>query len=115
MPPVHMCSLIKVSAVASSLVTMSIRDMLEALLTGEWDPKVLADLARGRMKAKHGALVEVLAGRFHDHHAELARMRSGPMPSPASMRSPASAFTAPRSSSPRSACLTGSGGYGRTG
>ena len=67
-------SLIKVSAVASSLDTMSVRDMLEALIAGERDPKVLAGLARGRMKAKHGALVEALTGRFDDHHAELARM-----------------------------------------
>jgi transposase len=67
-------SLIKVSAVASSLDTMSVRDMLEALIAGERDPEVLAGLARGRMKAKHRALVEALTGRFDDHHGELARM-----------------------------------------
>ena len=67
-------SLIKVSAVASSLDTLSVRDMLEALIAGERDPKVLAGLARGRMKAKHAALIEALTGRFDDHHAELARM-----------------------------------------
>jgi transposase len=67
-------SLIKVSAVASSLDTMSVRDMLEALIAGERDPKVLAGLARGRMKAKHAALIEALTGRFDDHHAELARI-----------------------------------------
>ena len=44
----------------------------EPVLAGERDPKVLAGLARGRMKAKHGALVEALTGRFDDHHAELA-------------------------------------------
>jgi transposase len=67
-------SLIKVSAVASSLDTLSVRDMLEALIAGERDPTVLAGLARGRMKAKHAALIEALTGRFDDHHAELARM-----------------------------------------
>ena len=67
-------SLIKVSAVASSLDTLSARDMLEALIAGERDPKVLAGLARGRMKAKHAALIEALTGRFDGHHAELARM-----------------------------------------
>jgi transposase len=67
-------SLIKVSAVASSLDTLSVRDMLEALIAGERDPKVLAGLARGRMKAKHAALIEALTGRFDDHHGELARM-----------------------------------------
>ena len=67
-------SLIKVSAVASSLDTLSVRDMLEALIAGERDPKTLAGLARGRMKAKRAALIEALTGKFDDHHAELARM-----------------------------------------
>jgi transposase len=67
-------SLIKVSAVASSLGTLSVREMLEALIAGERDPKTLAGLARGRMKAKHAALIEALTGKFDDHHAELARM-----------------------------------------
>jgi transposase len=67
-------SLIKVSSVASTLDTVSTRDMLEALIGGERDPRRLADLARGRMRAKHAALVEALTGRFDDHHGELARM-----------------------------------------
>jgi transposase len=66
-------ALIKVSAVASSLDTVSVRDMIEALVAGERDPRTLAGLARGRMKVKHHALVEALTG-FDDHHAELARM-----------------------------------------
>jgi transposase len=67
-------ALIKVSAVASKLDTLSVRDMLEALIAGERDPQVLAGLARGRMKAKHDRLVQALTGKFDDHHAELARM-----------------------------------------
>jgi transposase len=67
-------ALIKVSAVASKLDTISVRDMIEALIAGERDPKVLAGLARGRMRVKHAALVEALTGRFCDHHAELARV-----------------------------------------
>jgi Transposase IS116/IS110/IS902 family./Transposase. len=67
-------ALIKVTSVASTIETMSVRDMLEALIAGERDPKVLARLARGRMKAKHAALVEALTGRFDDHHGELARI-----------------------------------------
>jgi transposase len=67
-------ALIKVSAVASSLAAKSVRDMLEALIRGERDPKILASLARGRMRAKHDRLVQALAGRFDDHHAELARL-----------------------------------------
>ncbi len=67
-------ALIKVSAVASSLTTVSARDMIEALIAGERDPKVLAGLARGRMRAKRAALIEALTGQFDDHHAELARV-----------------------------------------
>jgi transposase len=67
-------ALIKISAVASKIDTLSVRDMIEALIAGERDPRVLADLARGRMKAKRAALVEALTGQFDDHHAELARM-----------------------------------------
>ena len=48
--------------------------MIEALIAGERDPRVLAELARGRMRVKRAALVEALTGRFDDHHAELARM-----------------------------------------
>src|ERR671911_259406 len=67
-------ALIKVSSVASKLDTLSARDMIEALIAGERDPKVLAGLARGKLKAKHAVLAEALTGRFDDHHAELARM-----------------------------------------
>jgi transposase len=67
-------ALIKVSAVASTMTTKSVRDMLEALIGGERDPTVLASLARGRMRAKHDRLVQALTGKFDDHHAELARM-----------------------------------------
>ncbi|HLI44408.1 MAG TPA: transposase [Acidimicrobiales bacterium] len=48
--------------------------MLEALIAGERDPEVLADLALGKMRKKTAALREALTGRFDAHHAELARM-----------------------------------------
>ena len=67
-------ALIKVSPVASSLDTLSARDMIEALIAGERDPAVLAGLARGKMKANRAALIEALTGQFDDHHGELARM-----------------------------------------
>jgi transposase len=67
-------SLIKVSSVASTLDTLSTRDMIEALIAGHRDPHTLAALARGRMKAKHAELVEALTGAFDDHHGELARI-----------------------------------------
>jgi len=50
------------------------RAMLEALIEGERDPEVLAEMAKGHIRVKHAALVEALTGRFEDHHAELARI-----------------------------------------
>jgi transposase len=67
-------ALIKVSSVASKLDTLSVRDMLEALIAGQRDPRRLAELARGKMKAKRPALIEALTGQFDDHHAELTRI-----------------------------------------
>ncbi|QOC90854.1 IS110 family RNA-guided transposase [Micromonospora craniellae] len=67
-------ALIKVTTVASSLRTLSTRDMIEALIRGEHDPNTLAELARGRMRGKRTALIEALTGRFKEHHGELARI-----------------------------------------
>ena len=67
-------ALIKLSAVATDIMGVSGRAMIEALIAGQRDPTVLAGLARGRMKTKHSALVAALDGRFDDHHAELARL-----------------------------------------
>jgi transposase len=67
-------ALIKVSVVASKLDTLSVRDMIEALIAGQRDPRALAELARGKMRPKIPALVQALTGRFDDHHAELARI-----------------------------------------
>ena len=67
-------ALIKLSTVATDIMGVSGRDMVEALIAGQRDPKVLAELARGRMRGKRAALVQALTGRFNDHHAELARM-----------------------------------------
>ena len=47
---------IKLSAVASNIVGVSGRAMLEALIAGERDPAVLADLAKQRMRTKIPAL-----------------------------------------------------------
>ena len=67
-------SLIKLSTVATDIFGKSGRAMLEALIAGERDPEVLADLALGKMRKKTAALKEALTGRFDAHHAELARM-----------------------------------------
>jgi transposase len=62
---------IKLSVVASDIFGVSGRDMMAALLAGERDPKVLAQLARRRLRAKLGLLEEAFYGRFSDHHAFL--------------------------------------------
>ncbi|MGP4086018.1 IS110 family transposase [Streptomyces sp. KR55] len=62
---------IKVSAVATDIFGSSGRDMLAALIAGERDPKVLAQYARRRLRAKLVALEEAFTGHFTDHHAFL--------------------------------------------
>jgi len=65
---------IKLSSVASDLFGVSGRAMLEALIGGQRDPKVLAQLARRRLRVKIAALEEALRGFFTDHHAVILRM-----------------------------------------
>jgi transposase len=66
---------IKLSVVASDIFGVSGRAMLAALIAGERDPEVLAQLARRRLRAKLGVLKEAFTGFFTDHHAFLlARM-----------------------------------------
>lgn len=65
---------IKLSAVASDILGVSGRLMLEALIAGQRDPAVLADLAKRRLRHKIPALTQALHGRFNDHHAFLARV-----------------------------------------
>jgi transposase len=68
---------IKLSVVASDIFGVSGRAMLAALVAGERDPKVLAQLARTRLRAKLGPLVEAFTGFFTDQHAFLlAKMLS---------------------------------------
>jgi transposase len=65
---------IKLSSVACEITGVSGRAMLEALIAGQRDPLVLADLAQRRMRSKIPALTEALQGRFNDHHAFMARL-----------------------------------------
>jgi transposase len=64
---------IKLSSVASDILGVSGRAMLEALIDGDHDPVLLADLAKRRLRAKIPALTEALNGRFTAHHAFLGR------------------------------------------
>jgi transposase len=65
---------IKLSSVATDIFGASGRAMLEALIAGQRDPKVLAQLAKRRLRAKLAALEEALRGFFTDHHAVILRM-----------------------------------------
>lgn len=59
---------IKLSCVATDVMGVSGRAMLEALLGGKTDPEALADLARGKLRKKLPLLREALHGRFRPHH-----------------------------------------------
>ena len=61
----------ELASVASDPLGVSGRAMLEALVAGTHDPQVLAELARGRLRAKLPALREALEGRFGAHHGLL--------------------------------------------
>jgi len=62
---------IKLDSVASDVLGVSGRLMLRALLAGERDPEVLAELAKGTLRKKISELQRALRGRFGEHHAML--------------------------------------------
>jgi transposase len=64
---------IKLSSVVSSLKTVSARAMLTAMIDGEADPLVLAELAKGKLRRKIPDLAQALTGHFDANHARLAR------------------------------------------
>jgi transposase len=64
---------IKLTSVASRTWSQSSAAMVEALISGERDPVVLAEMSKSRMRAKKDQLVEALAGRFSEHHGVVAR------------------------------------------
>ena len=62
---------IKLDSVASDVLGASGRMMLKALVAGERDPEVLAEMAQRRLRSKIPELRLALRGRFSDHHALL--------------------------------------------
>jgi len=64
----------KLSSVATDILGVSGRAILDALLAGQTDPKALASLARMSLRNKTAQLVAALDGRFTDHHAFLVRL-----------------------------------------
>lgn len=59
---------IKLSSVASDILGVSGRLILEALIKGETDGSQLAELAKGRLRKKQKALEQALTGRVLEHH-----------------------------------------------
>lgn len=59
---------IKLASVASEVSGASARAMLEAMVAGETDARVLAELARGRLRAKRAELEQALVGQVNNHH-----------------------------------------------
>ena len=68
---------IKLSSVASDVLGVSGRAMIGAMIEGESDPRVLAALAKGRLKSKHERLVASLDGQINEHHRWLLRQFRG--------------------------------------
>ncbi len=65
---------VKLDSVVSDVTGKAARRMIEALIAGERDPDVMAEMALTRMRPKIPELRKALVGRFEDHHALLARM-----------------------------------------
>lgn len=68
---------IKLGSVATDILGVSGRAMLQAIVDGETDPSRLADLARHRLRSKLPALRRALEGRVTDHHRFLLRRLLG--------------------------------------
>ncbi len=64
---------IKLTSVASTVWSKSSRDMIEAMISGERDPVILAGMARQRLRTKIGGLEEALNGHFDAHHGNVCR------------------------------------------
>lgn len=62
---------VKLGAVASDILGVSGRAMLEALVAGRDDPDALAGLAKGRLRDKHDRLVAALRGLVGPHQRRL--------------------------------------------
>lgn len=62
---------VKLASVVTDVRGVSARAILEALLAGETDPTLLAELARGRLRTKREELARAVVGRFTGHHAFL--------------------------------------------
>jgi len=66
---------IKLGSVVTDILGQSGRDILETMAAGGSTPEMLADLAHGKLRAKHEELVEALQGRLNDHQRMMLQMQ----------------------------------------
>jgi len=65
---------IKLSSVATNLFGKSCRKMIDALVAGERDPRILADMAMRTLRKKIPKLELALSGSFTEHHAVMIKI-----------------------------------------
>lgn len=65
---------LKLSSVATDVLGVSGRAMLQAILQGQDDPSALAQLAKGRLRPKIAELEQALNGRVKDSHRLLLKL-----------------------------------------
>jgi transposase len=68
---------IKLDVVASDVLGVSGRAMIRALINGERDPILLANLAKASLRGKTADLRRALVGDFDDHHAMMLTLHLG--------------------------------------
>jgi len=67
-------AMVKITSVVSDgMKAKSAVAMVAALVAGERDPRVIADLAKGSLRGKRDALAEALDGMFDSHHGVIAQ------------------------------------------
>ena len=65
---------VKLASVATDVLGVSARDMLQAIIAGQENPAVLADLARRKLRAKIPELQSALQGRVTEHHRFMLKL-----------------------------------------
>lgn len=68
---------VKLGSVATDIMSASGRDIIQAIIAGQQDPAIMAQLARGRMRAKIPELELALEGRVREHHRFLLKRLFG--------------------------------------
>src|SRR6516162_4249677 len=108
---------LKLASVATDVLGLSGRDMLQAIIAGQDNPEALAELARGKLRAKIPELRVALQGRVTEHHRFLLKLLFDQVMQleELSARGSAHRRSAARAAGRGAAALGGSAWRGRTG